>query len=333
MTRRRLLLLLALLLSLAGLCPLRRSAPTATAQPTPPWPRPCFDWPLTPADSAPLDPDAAWQTWPTIYPFGRAAFAPDGALWVPTSQGALRWDLQRDGYTLLTPGAGQTRPSISALAPAPDGAVWLAHAAGVTRVYGAVQTHFTSDDGLPAAQVSAVAWAADTVWAGTENGLARLAGGRWERVPVAGVDDRPVNLLLTGPDGLLWLQSPDGIFSYDATAGRWAWPSGEAPLPGPTEDTTPTGTLLGVDPQGRPWVNVPYGQTYRLEEDAWVVAYPSDGSRFACGVAFAEEQTVYLATCYDGGQGLLRQTAPGGRVDTGRSAAIFQRRAKRDQRA
>jgi hypothetical protein len=63
---------------------------------------------------------------------GPPSSAPDGALWIVTPAGLLRWDAQREGrdaWTLYSPGSDQVLTRPGPLAFGPEGEVWI----GATR--------------------------------------------------------------------------------------------------------------------------------------------------------------------------------------------------------
>lgn len=105
---------------------------------------------------------------------GSLAFEPDGALWIGTFEGLLRF--HEGQWHALTPGAGGlfADDAVIALAVAPDG----------------------------------------VVWAGTdESGLGRLHDGRWQ-VFTSGSEGRAFNgvhALALAPDGVLWLGTDAGL--------------------------------------------------------------------------------------------------------------------------
>ncbi|MDP6779481.1 MAG: hypothetical protein QGI83_22190 [Candidatus Latescibacteria bacterium] len=99
---------------------------------------------------------------------------------------------------------------------AQDSAVWFATDRGLSRYDGVSWTSYTEDDGLPDADVRAIALGQDgTVWAGTASGIARLDTAKW--VSLGGprvLSGRAVNDLVVDAEGGLWAAT-------DTCAARW----------------------------------------------------------------------------------------------------------------
>ena len=91
------------------------------------------------------------------------------------------------------------------------------------------RTFHTIQQGLPSDNVTGVALAAGTVWAGTEQGLAYLDGDRWEAVPDKGANNPPAISIIamhTDRNGTLWVSAGDGL--YGLQRGEWRKTSLEA---------------------------------------------------------------------------------------------------------
>lgn len=80
---------------------------------------------------------------------------------------------------------------------------------------------FSVADGLPSAKIFCVRVDGDTVWAGTDRGLARLQDGKWKVYGVAdGLPHRAVLSLDISPQtGDLWIGTMDGLARF--SAGRF----------------------------------------------------------------------------------------------------------------
>lgn len=149
------------------------------------------------------------QTWEPLH-FGLA-----GAAGGPIAASASGyWFLPRSGSS-RPPGAdvslapGRVRIGLAGGAPAP---VAIAHA---NRALGdwtyAVPAEVT---GLPAAESRAALAAGDTLWLGTDYGVVRGVGERWERWGSGG----PARAL-TLDGGLLWVGAEDGLEALDRGSG------------------------------------------------------------------------------------------------------------------
>ena len=159
------------------------------------------------------------------------AIAPNGDLWAT------------DGLAVAlvgedAAGALPLPTTVRGLA-ATDDAVWLATPDGVLR-YDGNWTVFTTDDGLPALDVTAIGAAADgRVWAatsGSANGIdiVWFDGRRWQphpnRDPAAEqLAEATVYRVLAAPDGDLWLGTLAGVERYHD--GRWSVYATDSGLP------------------------------------------------------------------------------------------------------
>jgi ligand-binding sensor domain-containing protein len=95
---------------------------------------------------------------------------------------------------------------------APDGELWLATPSGINRLSDGRWRGYTTDHGLPGADVRELAWAYDTLWAATNLGLARFNGRSWEGFGST-THDQPgagVRSLDVGPGGELWVALDEG---------------------------------------------------------------------------------------------------------------------------
>jgi diguanylate cyclase (GGDEF)-like protein len=161
-------------------------------------------------------------------------------LWVGTfGGGLLRWDVARwqDGpVEVVRAGAGLPSDNVNALLAARDGALWVGtDNAGLVRLAGSVSatdhrtdgaTHFTTTDGLPGDSIQALYESRDgTLWVGTSEGLARLAGdpGDYTVEAWTTADGLPAPSLLAfheAADGALWIGTAgDGLVRF--ASGRF----------------------------------------------------------------------------------------------------------------
>ncbi len=145
----------------------------------------------------------------------------EGALWFGTRGGLAR---RKDGqWRVFTRADGLTRDNITNIRQAPDGGLWLGSPGGLDYlgVDGRVRAG-GPEKGLAGKDVSGLVLDskdASTVWAATDDGLARVKGTRLQ--VVRGRDGLPANNLLTVVDdgqGHLWVGTNRGLFRVAKSA-------------------------------------------------------------------------------------------------------------------
>ena len=157
-----------LLLALASIAPAQRSTP------------------INPSDQAPIYVSRVWRTQDGL-PENRVraiAQTPDGYLWLGTSSGLARFDGVRFMVYARFNTPSMTDDNIRALAVAGDGSLWVATDGGGLLHYqnGRFQS-FGPKEGLTNEFVLAVlADRNGDVWAGTNRGLFRRHGEKFERL-------------------------------------------------------------------------------------------------------------------------------------------------------
>src|SRR5205814_7507891 len=143
------------------------------------------------------------------------AQAPDGALWVATLGGLLRYDgtgfLAVRAPEELRGIAGETNKILAAR----DGRIWLASAFQPPLLFSEGALHrFGPEAGLPAGAASAWAESArGDIWVGTNKGLFRLAEGRLVAHAVPGADERLPTAIALDPAGTVWVGTSKGLYT------------------------------------------------------------------------------------------------------------------------
>ncbi|XXX80289.1 ATP-binding protein [Sorangium sp. So ce134] len=153
------------------------------------------------------------------------AFEPGGRLWIGTQNGAASYDGRRFTPLPLPTGGGSSW--VQAVAVGQDGAVWFGMMTGqIIRHAAGRFTRFGAAEGLAAerpirALLEAPMGQGRAVFAATTDGLYRLDGERWARVPLGpGFEHPDVRSLhaatLPGAEPGLWAGTGDGLFRCDA---------------------------------------------------------------------------------------------------------------------
>lgn len=191
--------------------------------------------------------------------------APDGSIWVRTDYGLASYDGRE--WTRRLPRGGETVGSSDAMVTwGPDGAAWVAGlercgragyggalvaygGALVARSDGVAWTDYRAADGLPETCTPTVAATPRGVFAGTDEGVYRLVGDRWE--PAWGQPGR--RPYATSVVAI----SHDEAWAIDGSGRLWhyaggAWSSGKPGEPGAANAlvAAPGGGLVAATPEG-----------------------------------------------------------------------------------
>ena len=210
----------------------------------------------------------------------------EGNIWVGLRGGLLR--LSETVFRTDLPLDGLTQDGVRTLAVSGDGSVWVATGHSVNRF---------STDGKRVAYALPQTLALhadqhDKMWAATGNGLWRLSGGKFERVPVPG----PINWgrvmgLTTDASDTLWLCS--------ALNGVMTW-NGEAvsAFTGQSDLTSRSCSTIYRDRRGRVWVGFSGGGAAVHERGVFQAIGERDGLTRGTLVGITEDRAgaIWLAT-------------------------------------
>lgn len=173
----------------------------------------------------------------------------DGSVWVGTSTGLDRF---RDGKFVSVVGDGETQINVKSIRESADGSIWCATQKGLIRKKGESLTTYTTADGLPENEISALA--ADrsgNLWIGTVHGhLSRFSDDKFaESISLGDLD---VWSIYEDREGNLWA----GVFSR----GLYRLKDGNFKTFAQTEGLSADGTW-GVyeDRSGNVWVSTDVG--------------------------------------------------------------------------
>ena len=227
-----------------------------------------------------------------------------GFIWASTADGLVRLgpnEPQRYDST-----NGFPAKDVSDLLEGPDGAIWVAtQERGLTRILGREVVTFGPEQGLLEPNVHCLCQtAAGDLYVGTQQGVYRQRGSRFERLPLpAGWATKAITGLAADAQGRLWLGSRKGALA------RWDGARLEpATLPEPARSENIL--RLQRDPTGRLWA-LQSGHLLRLEAgDTWALAQlpglPT--SAVFTGLSFDPAGALLLSMGTDG----LYQWDPGG---------------------
>ncbi len=146
----------------------------------------------------------------------------DGFLWLASSQGLYRFDgVEFERFAPL----GQPLPSASvySLLAGPNGDLWVGSAAaGLSHIHNGTNRNYLAADGFPEGAVLSLAQDRQgTLWAATQQGLARLIGDKWHKVGAeSGFEGTPISLHLS-PDGTFWAASINAVFALPPGASAF----------------------------------------------------------------------------------------------------------------
>lgn len=216
-----------------------------------------------------------------------AVAADASAVWMGTANaGVLRVDRATGAATRHTVADGLGGDAVIALVADARGHVWAAtrdrniigRPTGISRFDGAAWRVFGPADGLPAANVQALAAdASDGVWVGFSGQVFRWDGAVWTPIgPNLGVPQGPVTALAAGPDGAMWLGAGDEIGRWDGARFQTIGP----------DQGMPRGQVsaLALGPGDAIWVGLgnvtpgmPAPGLARFEGGAWSLLTTQDG--------------------------------------------------------
>lgn len=136
----------------------------------------------------------------------------EGNVWAATRGSGLH-RIRRQTVRNLSSSGGLPHPLTWAAAESPDGTVWVGTDGGLSAIRDGKVRTWTSKDGLPGQVVTTVAAAADgTVYAGTPGyGIARIRGGKVEKLHIPAALGSTLNHVYAARDGRLWISTMRGI--------------------------------------------------------------------------------------------------------------------------
>jgi len=188
-----------------------------------------------------------------------------GFIWAGTSDGLVRFG--PNGSQLFNASNGLRAKDITGLLEDREGAIWVAtQERGLSRIRGRQITSFGTGEGL---QNEAVHCLAETrqgmLMAGSQRGLFRMRGERFERVPLPEPwVSSPISSMAVDAEDGLWISSKKG------TLARWSGSRlDEVPLP-PELSSEPV-IAVKVDAAGQLWALQSGHLLRRSREGAWSV--------------------------------------------------------------
>lgn len=163
--------------------------------------------------------------------------------------------------------------STSAAATDTDATIWVATAdVGLRSIVGTVKRDYGTSSGLPSNRALAVLPTSDSVWVGTDKGLARLERTSESIHGEGPFDGLIVGALLEAADGTIWAGAHAengvgaGVLGHRAADGHWqVWRKGDLP---DAEDPADV-TALAADSAGGVWMLTWESGLYRWDGAAW----------------------------------------------------------------
>jgi len=147
-------------------------------------------------------------------PMAASLQAADGATWIGTANGLLRWD--NGAVKWFGASDGLKLPDVRTIAEAPDGTIWFGMlGGGLGRLQNGVVKQFQKRDGLSSDYVQCLKLAADgALWIGTSgSGVDRFKDGKFSKITAA--EGLPNNFICAIEDdgrGNFWFSSHNGVF-------------------------------------------------------------------------------------------------------------------------
>ena len=221
----------------------------------------------------------------------------DGRVWVGTSTGLIYYE--NGQWSSFPLGDSGNEPVVWAVMQDKTGGLWVGtNGAGIYYDPDATgdlaPIHFRAEpSGLVSDYVRALALDRDgALWISTIGGVNRYAGGIWQTILVAGLDQQRINAVLTDSAGRIWAGTEHaGLAMWDGQ--RWQRFAAPADLPDNRV------VALAEDHAGRIWVSTNDSIGYLHEADGWkFVEPPSAGLAGTPAYAFAVDPAgvLWLAT-------------------------------------
>ena len=232
--------------------------------------------------------------WQLAAPVRTLAVDGERTLWIGTEAGLARRREAPDAG--LEPFAAGPESPVNAFAEDREGGLWVGtNSEGLLRLRADEVVPFGAQEGLPHDETWNVLAGSDgALWVTTSGGLARLAGGRVERISVAGLPGEDAIALAELRDGSLWL----GTFRN----GLFRLPHAGAPLLRFTvEDGIPPGpiTVVFEDSHAGLWVGSREGLARGGAGGGNFVPFPlvtGDVQPYVSAIVEDREGTVWIAT-------------------------------------